>query len=187
MPLTPLHVAYVWPLKWRFKHLSFSALTLGSIIPDLEIPVMYFAGLSPSRLVTHSLLGAFTIDLLITLIFMKVLSAIKIDRFGVNGFNKYKVDVCVIYSALIGSLTHVSIDLMHHEHNPIFWPFGPKYIGSPLFNLVGSPRADTISALVSLLILVYVVKRALNSQGYGLSLIFSQPVKALSLVTSALS
>ena len=30
----------------------------------------------------------------------------------------------IIYSALIGTVSHVTLDLFYHESNPIFYPYG---------------------------------------------------------------
>jgi hypothetical protein len=46
MTLTPLHVAFVWVLKPRFRKLHFVALTIGAIIPDVEPLIVWMLGWS---------------------------------------------------------------------------------------------------------------------------------------------
>jgi hypothetical protein len=44
VPITPLHVAFAWPSKTKFKALNFAALTMGAMVPDLEVPVYQLLG-----------------------------------------------------------------------------------------------------------------------------------------------
>ncbi len=46
MTLTPLHVAFVWVLKPRFRKLHFAALTVGAVIPDVEPLIAWMFGWS---------------------------------------------------------------------------------------------------------------------------------------------
>jgi hypothetical protein len=85
MTLTPLHIAFVWPLKPRFRKLHFAALTVGAVIPDIESLVTWMFGwsvfcgwdfpcsLAPDRLVLHSIVGALTIDAILTILFVKMI------------------------------------------------------------------------------------------------------------------
>ncbi|MEM4298240.1 MAG: DUF4184 family protein [Nitrososphaerota archaeon] len=187
MPLTPLHLSYVWPLKLRFKRLSFAALTLGAMVPDLENPILYLLGFYPWRLITHSFFGTFTVDLFTTILLLKILSRLRIERMGLNGFNDFKLNGYVLFSAFLGSLSHVLVDWTHHSHNPLFQPFNPIYVRGLLLNVLNNPFGDILVNSASLLILVLILKKILNDQGHSLLLMLHRPFTALSLITARLS
>lgn len=65
MPFTPAHPAILLLLKpFKKLQLSWTALFIGSIIPDFE----YFIWMSPSAYVSHSILGIFIFNLPMTFI-----------------------------------------------------------------------------------------------------------------------
>lgn len=184
MPLTPLHVAYAWPLKLRFKRLVFSSLTIGSVIPDIEVPVLGVLGYNPSRLVTHSLIGAVTIDVLLVIIAAHLISGLRVERLGFRGFNKVKLDGWFLLSGAIGAISHVLIDALHHEHNPIFWPFHPNYVGSIGFNIMGASIhlvANFASVAVLLVLTLHVLGRS------KLTTALRSPIKTLDEITAKLA
>src|SRR3712207_6629656 len=120
MTLTPLHVAFVWVLKPRFKKLHFAALTMGAVIPDIEPLIAWifgwsvFCGLdfpchsSPDRLVLHSITGALTIDVVLTIIFVKIIGKLGVEKLGIYGFTNVNANAALFGSAAIGSLSHRS-------------------------------------------------------------------------------
>ncbi|HEX2168995.1 MAG TPA: DUF4184 family protein [Nitrososphaera sp.] len=132
MTLTPLHVAFVWVLKLRFKKLHFAALTVGALIPDIEplIAGMFgwsvFRGLdfpcsrSPDRLVLHSIMVAITIDVALTIIFVKIIGKPGAEKLGIQGFTNVKANAALFGSAAIGSLSHVLVDWLRHPAKPGF-------------------------------------------------------------------
>ena len=71
MPLTPLHLVPTWAVfltarrKW-----SFAGLSIGGIIPDAEIPILYATGLETQtgHGIMHSLVGALTFDALLAVL-----------------------------------------------------------------------------------------------------------------------
>lgn len=187
MPITPLHLAYAWPIKMRYRSLNFGALTIGSMIPDVEVVLFFLFGIHPNRLVTHSLLGAFTVDPVLTIIACYILHRLRVNRIGIAGFEVFRVDGKFVFSAIAGVLTHVLVDYTHHEFNPVLWPFGPTYIVGPLVEVVGVLGAHAIAHAASLLILLYLVKILLKRKGKGLGILLSNPRLALELVTGMLS
>ena len=75
MPVTPLHyfLAYILHRMSRFN-LNFPALIVGSMVPDLEIPIIILISRGEmSRLVLHSILGSITLGLLITILILFLL------------------------------------------------------------------------------------------------------------------
>jgi len=121
MTLTPLHVAFVWVLKPRFRKLHFAALTVGAVIPDIEPLIAWMFGwsvfcgwdfpcsLAPDRLVLHSVMGAITIDVILTIIFIKMIGKLGIERVRICGFTNVKTNAVFLASAAIGSLSHVFV------------------------------------------------------------------------------
>jgi hypothetical protein len=152
--------------------INFFALSLGSIIPDLEVPFLFLLiGRSwKSRWIMHSLLGAFSIDLLIVVIATifivpwvlstldKKLSNKRLFFFSGCDLREHKTSKTVIvYSGLIGTVSHVLIDLLHHPYNPVTFPFEEYYnFNLILFNnlfLANAIMQGVMAAL--LLIMIY--------------------------------
>ncbi len=140
MPFTPLHCVMVWPLYIRCpKRFDFIALTVGAMIPDvlepdviLLIPQRYWS----VRGLTHSLLGAVTLDLLLGLLvgyyifpylvqfFMKRSDDVRWYTFAGHNILKRKKHTIIVYSTLIGTVSHVLLDVPFHTTSPLFWPLG---------------------------------------------------------------
>jgi hypothetical protein len=201
MTLTPLHVAFVWMLKPRFRRLHFAALTVGAVIPDVEPLIAWMFGwsvfcgwdfpcsLAPDRLVLHSIVGAMTIDVVLTIIFVKMIGKLGIKRLGIYGFSNVKTNAAFLASAAIGSLSHVFVDWLHHPANPIFWPFlvdGSYYVNGLLLSFMAVLPASMIVTTISGAIMAAVIARALDKSGYSFWLVFSNPAKALSFITESL-
>lgn len=201
MTLTPLHIAFVWAIKPRFRKLHFAALTVGAVIPDIEPLIAWMFGwsvfcgwdfpcsLGPDRLVLHSIVGAITIDIALTIIFVKMMGKLDVERRGICGFANVNTNAAFFASAAIGSLSHVFVDWLHHPANPIFWPFlvdGSYYVDGLLLSFMAVLPASIIVAIIAGAIMAAVIARALNKSGYSFWLVFSNPAKALSLITESL-
>ena len=201
MTLTTLHVAFVWMLKLRFRKLHFVALTVGAVIPDIEPLVAWVFGwsvfcgwdfpcsLAPDRLVLHSIVGAITIDVALTIIFVKMIGKLGVERLGICGFTNVKTNAAFFASAAIGSLSHVFVDWLHHPANPVFWPFlvdGSYYVDGLLLSFMAVLPASIIVATIAGAITAAIIARALDKSGYSFWLVLSNPTKALSLITESL-
>jgi hypothetical protein len=137
----------------------------------------------------HSIIGAITIDAILTIIFVKMIGKLGLQRMGIYGFTDVKTSAAFLISAAIGSLSHVFVDWLHHPANPIFWPFlvdGSYYVDGLLLSLMPVLPASTIVATIAGAIMMAVIARALYKSGYSFSLLLSNPAKALSLVTESL-
>jgi len=137
MPLTPLHLGFSMPVFMTNKRkLHFLCLCLGSMIPDLEIiPMLPFSkDLLHARGPMHSILGALTFDILVVL-FIVLFVAPPIGRWlKRHGKGKWclfaGVDVTkaptdlfwALGSIVIGTVSHITMDMFTHKYNPIFWP-----------------------------------------------------------------
>ena len=138
MPITPIHLGFAWPV-WLLnrKKLHFMSLSFGAMAPDLEVPFMLL--FSPdgahARGMMHSILGALTIDILIALFFVyfivppvgrwvKSRSKEKWHIFAGKDVTRAPTDpLWALASAVIGTLSHVFIDMFTHKYNPIYWPY----------------------------------------------------------------
>jgi len=130
MPVTPLHyfLAYIIHRESKFK-LNFPALIVGSMVPDLEVPIIFIISRGKiDRLVLHSILGSMTLGLLIS-IFISLLIYPRILGF-LNCKKELKciISKSLIISSLIGVLSHVLLDALHHEYNPLLYPFSTNSI-----------------------------------------------------------
>ncbi len=156
MPITPLHLGLVWPIWLKGKDkLHFVCISLGSAVPDLEVLWMapFASELEHARGLLHSFYGAFTIDVLITLmvayLFVPPLGRWLRSRAREGGENWHifaGMDITrppkdigwAVVSALIGTVSHVTLDVFTHLYNPIFYP----YLTDRNINLL--PFGDTI-------------------------------------------
>jgi membrane-bound metal-dependent hydrolase YbcI (DUF457 family) len=96
--------------------------------PDIEIPFLYVATSGQySRLVLHSFLGAITLATMLSVILVAfayptiVSYLFKIDYKTIK--DRCRLTWSIVAICLAGSLSHVLIDSMHHEYNPLFYPF----------------------------------------------------------------
>jgi membrane-bound metal-dependent hydrolase YbcI (DUF457 family) len=138
VPVGPLHLGFTLPVFARFKaRLELLPLALGSFIPDIELLLMWpFMGrLEAARGPMHSLLGAVTIDLIFSLLYVYLVAPPLIAWFvgrvkepktaffaGADISQKPSRLTTAVFSGLIGTVSHVLIDLFSHTRNPLFWP-----------------------------------------------------------------
>ncbi|MFX0105609.1 MAG: DUF4184 family protein [Candidatus Hodarchaeota archaeon] len=193
------HQAPSLAIKIKYpKKFDGTALCLSTFIPDLNVIFDPFSVFS-FRNITHSLLGLilFTIPLTIifTIIFCKYIGPFcsniakkngilfkPMKYFGVDEWDNLKKKkynqrffLVAIYSAFIGGLTHLLLDLPAHEQIEIFFPlilqspdillysiidFGPITIGPLQFdrNLTVFQLIWTIETLITLVIALYLLR-----------------------------
>ena len=185
MPLTPFHIAFAWLIKLKFRRLDFAALTAGSIVPDLEIPVFFAFGLGRDSLFAHSIVGALTVDIILSVLIVWILSKLRVNKIGLYGFGKARLTKNFAVSAAIGSLTHVFSDLSNHYVNPVFWPY--TAIPSSLVDSVGIVYASLFIHSLALLILAWIIKRELGKEGESMGYLLKHPLRAFAITTKSLS
>ncbi|MEM3398915.1 MAG: DUF4184 family protein [Nitrososphaerota archaeon] len=159
MPVTILHIVYVWPILRKLKNGRIT-LFLGSMIPDIEIPILAVLGYSIPRGLAHSIIGAITIDSLLAVLTARLLYSSMNVRKVLGIKNNLREDIGYLWAiASIGALSHVIIDYLHHSYNPLLWPLLPIYFEGPLTITLGYFYASLIlhivSAVILILILVY--------------------------------
>lgn len=161
LPVTPFHytLAYIIHKIGKMK-LSLPALIVGAMLPDLEIPVMFLllGPQEPDRMVLHSLLGGITVGTIIgvaitVVIYPRLTSAIlPISKLKVK--EKCRFSLGLVFSCLIGVLSHVLLDVTNHLYNPIFWPFLAIYqTPSPVVPILGGVEMASLIIHGSMLIL----------------------------------
>ena len=204
MTLTPLHAAFVWILKPQFKWLCFAALTIGSFVPDLEPLAAFVFGwsifcgwdfpcsLAPDRLILHSLVGALTIDVVLTMAIVRALDKSRImQRLGLHGFSKIKLVGLPFYaSAAIGSVSHNLVDWLHHPANPVFWPIAideSYYVGGLLLPFLSVLQASIVMGAIAGALMAATIAAALRKDGRNFVFLFTNPVVAAAIVTQYLS
>ena len=121
-------------------------LIVGSMFPDLEVPfIVLLSGTEvPHRMVLHSLLGSVTIGtvfgiIVTVMVYPAVVSRLfLVDKKKVE--SKCRFSFAVVFSVLVGNLSHVLLDITNHPYNPIFWPFlSATATPSPIYFALGAP------------------------------------------------
>jgi len=162
MPATPLHCGVAYLInRWKPK-LSLPALLVSSMVPDLEIPVLFLVtGGFRDRLVLHSLLGAaalgtFLSVLLIVFLYPPAVSFFfNLERKRVE--ERCRFSSALVASCIVGGVLHVIVDSMNHEFNPVLYPFAKGSFD--VLRLTNDLAASTLiveSVLFGLLILFFV-------------------------------
>jgi hypothetical protein len=199
------HQAPGLALKIKYpKRFDGTALCLSTIVPDINVifePFLPF----PFRNITHSLLGlvllTIPLTIILTIIFCTYIGPFianlankdsKIYKplryFGLDEWDNLKKKRYDTYSALIGGLTHLLLDLPAHEYIELFFPivfqspdillysivdFGPINIGPvqidrnlTVYGLIWMIET-LITFVIALYLLRYIKNRNLISRWYG--------------------
>ena len=198
-------------LKVKYPHkFDGTALCISAFVPDLNVLVDPFLPFS-FRNITHSFLGLFIyiipLTIILTILFCtyigpfvaniakresriyKPLKFFGIDEWDNLKNKKYSKRFFIVatYSALLGGLTHLLLDLPAHKWIELFFPivmlspdillysiidFGPINIGPiridrnlTIYQLIWIIE-DTITLITSLYLLRYIKKRNLISKWY---------------------
>lgn len=172
MPITPLHAAVAYLLnRWQRK-LILPALIVSTMVADLEVPFIYFAtsGLY-DRLVLHSLLGATVFGTLVAVLLtvfaypVAVSYVFRLDKEEAK--EKCRFSSMLVFCCLVGNLSHVLLDSLHHSFNPLLYPFANELFDVfVLKNTVVSPTDLVSYPLLALLILVFVWEIRRGKEGF---------------------
>ena len=175
MPVTPLHYCIAYTTKKLRKGWSLPALIVGNFIPDLENPVIFAlnrfgvihlsaSGWLIDRLVLHSLVGASTIGLALALLITVYLyPALASMIFKVDAREECKASRKLVVPCLVGAISHVLVDALHHSYNPLLFPFTTSSVDA--FVLFGDAELATVVVHVAFLvwalaILIYEFKKS---------------------------
>ncbi len=162
LPITPFHypVAKILHRLDPKVSLSLPALIVGSMVPDLEVPVMCFlTGFAQDRLVLHSFLGGLTLGLLVAVALTVLLYPLLSRVFPISRDRlkeKCRFSTVVVFSCFLGVLSHVLLDMLTHLYNPLFWPFLSLYeTPNPIVVFLGGEDIASL-ATHGLMVLLFV-------------------------------
>jgi membrane-bound metal-dependent hydrolase YbcI (DUF457 family) len=138
------------------------------MFPDLEIPfiVLFYGTEVPHRMVLHSILGSITLGTALALIvtvklYPPLVSRLfRVDKQRVE--SKCRFSSGLVFSVLVGNLSHVLLDVTNHPYNPLFWPFRSVLeTPSPIYFALGEPLGYLLMqiVMVALILVLIVVKR----------------------------
>lgn len=172
MPFTPLHAVFAYLANKGTRKLSLPALIVSSMLPDLEIPFVYLmTGGLYGRLFLHSLLGVATLGtflsvLLTFFLYPPVVSLVfRLDREKVE--EECRFSSMLLMSCLLGCLSHVLIDSLHHEYNPLLYPLVNESFDSfVLFNNWRLASSVVQFALLVLLLLILFWEVGKGTRGF---------------------
>jgi membrane-bound metal-dependent hydrolase YbcI (DUF457 family) len=166
LPVTPLHyplAKFIQTLDTKAR-LSLPALIVGSLVPDLEVPLVYlWSGTwAQDRMVLHSLIGGLTLGTLIAVTFTVLVypwlasAFLPIDKKRVK--EKCTFSFMLVFSALLGVLSHVLLDVFNHPYNPLFWPFLTLFqTPSPIVPLLGGQAMASFIVHGGMLLLFFLL------------------------------
>jgi len=130
------------------------------MVPDLEVLFVYsWSGTwGQDRMVLHSLIGGLTLGTIITVVFTTLVYPWLISAiFSINKERvkkKCSLSFMLVFSGLIGVLSHVLLDATNHAYNPLFWPFLSLFqTPSPIVPLLGGQNIASLivhSAMLAL-------------------------------------
>ncbi len=138
MPGTPFHYPFAFLIHKTNRRLSLPALVVGSVIPDIEVPIMWvFFSEYRDHFILHSLIGALSIGTILAVLVTRylyppIISALfSLDREDLN--DRCRVTSWMVLSCALGVLSHLILDYPMHWYNPILWPWiSPIAIVGPL-------------------------------------------------------
>ena len=166
MPLTPFHYPVAYLMYKIGDRLSFPALIVSSLVPDLETLALYVAtGRLYRGVVLHSLLGVATLGLFLAVfstlyVYPTLVSFVfRLDRKAIE--ERCRFSHWLVLSCLIGIVAHVLLDSLHHEFNPLLFPFSSgSFDGFVLFGnwVYASLVVQSVFLALSTLILLYEVR-----------------------------
>lgn len=160
LPITPLHYPLAFLIHKSTNKLSLPGLIVGSMFPDLEIPVIivFFRNIYPyNRLVFHSLTGALTLGTVLSTFFTLVIYPILVKLLFHTKKEYFPAKIVLsanlLVSCLVGNLSRVLLDVVTHQSNPILWPFQTT-TSSPAFTGQSSLLVHLFSAALLFLIII---------------------------------
>ena len=176
MPYTPIHLSIAYLARKIRPSLSLPALIVGSMVPDLEIPFVYIiTGGQYGRLILHSFVGAAMFATLLSValtvfVYSPVISHIfKLDSKILRKRCRFSWSLVAV--CFFGGLSHVSIDALHHQYNPLLFPFSIDSFDS-LVLLNDWTLASVIIPVMFLLLLIFLIleeiRRGTNDIWYRL-------------------
>ena len=172
MPFTLFHYPFGYWLSKIDRKLVLPALLVGSVIPDIEVPILFFffSGIVTDHFILHSLIGSLTIGLVLAVLTTRYVYPTLISRLFRLPKNELD-ELCgvtpnLIVSCAIGILFHLIADYPIHWYNHLLWPWVDPFL------LVG-PLAILVSSILSTDIVTgYLISGTISGVVLGVSLIY---------------
>jgi membrane-bound metal-dependent hydrolase YbcI (DUF457 family) len=162
MPVTFLHPTFAYLINRWNPQFSLPAILVGTVIPDLEVPILYFlTGGAIDRLVFHSIIGAATVGTIVSVVIVLIIYPQLVSFFF--RINKKDVEKKCRFSGtlfglcMIGNLSHVLIDATHHEFNPLLYPIFEESVN--FLRITGDRVFDggIVTLVLSAILFVFVI------------------------------
>ena len=158
-----MHYPVAWGLSKLDKRLNLPGLIVGSFIPDIEVPFLFFffSGVLPDHLVLHSLIGAVTvgtiISIFVTVYLYPILSSwlFHLDKEKIKEVCRFSPSLAL--SCMLGNLFHIFLDIPMHPFNPVLWPFVDPYSIVGILVLAFSVEGDIAMGFLHARILVNIL------------------------------
>ncbi|MFX0094282.1 MAG: DUF4184 family protein [Candidatus Hodarchaeota archaeon] len=158
MPFTVFHYPIAFGLSKANKRLSLPGLIVGSVLPDIEVPIMwlFFSNL-PDHLVLHSLVGALTLGTVLAVLVTHYIYPMVISSlFSVEpGYlsEKCQISPLLVVSCMLGLLSHLLLDYLVHPFNPLLYPWvDPHKLVGPLVQLFMFSENLSIGYFISMVL-----------------------------------
>ena len=171
MPVVFLHSAFAYIMKQLNSKFSLPALLVGSMIPDVEVPIIYYlTDGAIDRLLFHSIIGAAIIGTIVSagivvFIYPRVISTLfKIDKNYIK--KKCFFSGTLLGLCLIGNLSHVLIDATHHAYNPLLYPISTESVD--ILRISGNRIFDTgiMGGFLALIFLLFIIISFRSKTGF---------------------
>lgn len=118
------------------------------------------------RLILHSIFGGGVVGTLIaTFLTLYIYPWLIRNIFNLKVKTQNKPSLTIIFSSLLGVLSHVIVDALHHPYNPLYYPFTSQNVESlVLFQSpdLASTIIHTLFLLLFTLVIVYEKKKSKN-------------------------
>jgi len=172
MPGTPLHSAVAYLLNRWQRRLSLPALIVGTMVPDLEVPFIWFVtGGLYDRLILHSLLGVAVLGTFIAVLLTVfayptvVSSAFRLNKEEVE--EKCRFSVVLVFCCLVGGISHVLIDSLQHEFSPLLYPFINESFTALLLKNYFASSIDLVAyPMFAILIIIFIYDIRKGKEGF---------------------
>jgi len=128
-----MHYPIAWGLSKIDKRLNLPGLIIGSFIPDIEVPILifFFNGVLPDHFILHSLIGAFTIgtiiSILVVVFFYPILTSLFFRLDKIKTKEECRLTPTLALSCMLGNVFHILLDIPMHPFNYVLWPFVDPY------------------------------------------------------------
>ncbi|MFX0064458.1 MAG: DUF4184 family protein [Candidatus Hermodarchaeota archaeon] len=133
MPFTIFHYPLAFGLAKINKRLSLPGLVVGSVLPDIEVPLMwlFFSNL-PDHLILHSFIGSLTLGTLLAVIVTRYIYPVVISSvFTVDQDSlaeNCRISATLVVSCMMGLISHILMDYLTHPFNSILYPWVDPYV-----------------------------------------------------------